>query len=155
MITLVSFLCFIIEGKAEDLAGTTEYERPHLSVSGGVRLCPEEKWDVGWEVCRPSKRVRTKPEAKHPSLAGLWYPASLYSCKYWNILYIKHYIYCILYIYIVIVTFSLHAHLEAFLQPAVLTLVPEQTLEISLILHCGQQGGHIYTFLTPLFPQCV
>ena len=57
----------------------------HLSVSGGVRLRSEEERDVGGKVSCPTEGIRTKPEAKHASLAGLGHTTSLYSWKYFDI----------------------------------------------------------------------
>ena len=57
----------------------------HLSVSRGVRLRSEEERDVGGKVSCPTEGIRTKPEAKHASLAGLGHTTSLYSWKYFDI----------------------------------------------------------------------
>ena len=62
-----------------NLTKSQQWEETDLAVSGGVGLSPEEERDVGGQVGRPTEGVRTEPEAKHPSLAGLGHSASLYS----------------------------------------------------------------------------
>ena len=113
-----------------NLAKSQQWEETDLAVSGGVGLSSEEERDVGGQVGRPTEGVRTEPEAKHASLAGLGHSASLYSWR-WKIFWAirdeniselrmeKIFLYFSL-------TFSLHSHLEAFLQSAVLTLVPDK-----------------------------